>query len=103
MTSRNPAATQDLPSPDCSDVAYGPRRLNAIIGAYEAFLDPAPGRAERYRLATYWLPVAPDWLAVLARPATAGVRMKSRTVLIAVAGSWLRAHRLIPAAVTHVE
>jgi hypothetical protein len=30
--------------------------------------------------------------------------MKSRTVLIAVAGSWLRAHRLIlPAGVTHVE
>ena len=23
----------------------------------------APGRAERYRLATYWLPVAPGWLS----------------------------------------
>jgi hypothetical protein len=42
------------------------------------------------------------WLAVLARPATAGVRMKSRTVFIAVASSWLRAHGLIPAGVTHV-
>ena len=40
--------------------------------------------------------------AQLARPATAGVRMKSRTVLIAVAGSWLRAHGLISAGVTHV-
>jgi hypothetical protein len=38
----------------------------------------APGRAERYRLAARGA-----WLAVLARPATAGVRMKSRTVLIA--------------------
>jgi hypothetical protein len=28
--------------------------------------------------------------------------MKSRTVLMAVAGSWLRAHGLIPAGVTHV-
>ena len=32
-----------LPLPDCSDVAYGPQRLNAIIGAYEAFLDPVCG------------------------------------------------------------
>jgi hypothetical protein len=101
MTGGNPDGIEDFPSPDCSDVAYGPQRLNAIIGAYEAFLDPAPGRAERYRLATYWLPVAPGWLAVLARPATAGVRMKSRTVLIAVASSWLRAHGLISAGVTH--
>jgi nucleoside-diphosphate-sugar epimerase len=60
----------------------------------------APGRAERYRLATYWLPVAPGWLSW--RPARAGVRMKSRTVLIAVASSWLRAHGLISAGVTHV-
>jgi hypothetical protein len=29
--------------------------------------------------------------------------MKSRTVLMAVAGSWLRAHGLIPAGVTHVD
>jgi hypothetical protein len=39
MTGRNPADTEDFPSPDYSDVAYGPQRLNAIIGAYEAFLD----------------------------------------------------------------
>jgi hypothetical protein len=39
MTGRNPAGTEDFPSPGCSDVAYGPQRLNAIIGAYEAFLD----------------------------------------------------------------
>jgi hypothetical protein len=39
MTSRNPDGIEDLPSPDCSDVAYGPQRLNAIIGAYEDFLD----------------------------------------------------------------
>jgi len=41
MTGRNPAGIEDFPSPDCSDVAYGPQRLNAIIGAYEAFLDPS--------------------------------------------------------------
>ena len=64
MTSGNPDGIEDFPSPDCSDVAYGPQRLNAIIGAYEAFLDPAPGRAERYRLATYWLPVLPGWLCL---------------------------------------
>jgi hypothetical protein len=29
--------------------------------------------------------------------------MKWRTVLIAVASSWLRAHEPIPAGVTHVE
>ena len=28
----------------------------------------APGRAERYRLATYWLPVAPGWLSWRALP-----------------------------------
>ena len=28
----------------------------------------APGRAERYRLATYWLPVAPSWLSWRALP-----------------------------------
>jgi hypothetical protein len=39
MTGRNP----DGISPDCSDVPYGPQRLNAIIGAYEAFLDPVCG------------------------------------------------------------
>jgi hypothetical protein len=75
MTGRNPDGIEDFPSPGCSDVAYGPQRLTAIIGA---------------------------WLAVLARPAAAGVRMKSRTVLIAVASSWLRAHGLISAGVTHV-
>jgi hypothetical protein len=32
MTSRNPAGTEDFPSPDCSDVAHGPQRLNTIIG-----------------------------------------------------------------------
>jgi hypothetical protein len=63
---------------------------------------PAVSAVLLYRLATYWLPVAPGWLAVLARPVTAGVRMKSRTVLIAVAGSWLRADGLIPAGVTYV-
>ena len=40
MTGRNPDGIEDFPSPDCSDVAYGPQRLSAIIGAYEAFLDP---------------------------------------------------------------
>jgi hypothetical protein len=43
MTGRNPDGIEDFPSPDCSDVAYGPQRLNAIIGAYEAFLDPVCG------------------------------------------------------------
>jgi hypothetical protein len=43
MTGRNPDGTEDFPSPGCSDVAYGPQRLNAIIGAYEAFLDPVCG------------------------------------------------------------
>jgi hypothetical protein len=32
MTGRNPDGIEDLPSPDCSDVAYGSQRLNAIIG-----------------------------------------------------------------------
>ena len=32
MTSRNPDGIEDLPSPYCSDVAYGSQRLNAIIG-----------------------------------------------------------------------
>ena len=40
MTGGNPDGIEDFPSPGCSDVAYGPQRLNAIIGAYEAFLDP---------------------------------------------------------------
>jgi hypothetical protein len=40
MTGRNPDGIEDFPSPD---VAYGPQRLNAIIGAYEAFLDPVCG------------------------------------------------------------
>ena len=39
---------------------------------------------------------------VLALLPDRGVRMKSRTVLIAVASSWLRAHGLISAGVTHV-
>jgi hypothetical protein len=43
MTGRNPAGTEDFPSPGCSDVAYGPQRPNAIIGAYEDFLDPVCG------------------------------------------------------------
>ena len=34
MTGRNPDGIEDFPSPDCPDVAYGPPRLNAIIGAY---------------------------------------------------------------------
>jgi hypothetical protein len=38
MTGRKPDGTEDFP-PDCSDVAYGPQRLNTAIGAYEAFLD----------------------------------------------------------------
>ena len=139
MTGRNPEGIEGFPSPGCSDVACGSQRLNAIIGAYEAFLDPvrgaddlsfrlalelpaaetpsarrhlpapnwmiwerhhievvraaatgnatlgarvgitgrarqaraarlAPGRAERYWLATYWLPVAPGWLSWRALP-----------------------------------
>ena len=43
MTGRNPDGIEDFPSPGCSDVAHGPQRLNAIIGAYEAFLDPVCG------------------------------------------------------------
>jgi hypothetical protein len=43
MTGRNPDGTEDFPSPDCPDVAYGPPRLNTIIGAYEAFLDRVRG------------------------------------------------------------
>jgi hypothetical protein len=27
MTGRNPDGIEDFPSPDCSDVAYGPPRL----------------------------------------------------------------------------
>jgi hypothetical protein len=45
MTGRNPDGIEDFPSPGCSDVAYGPQRLNAIIGPYEAFLDPVCGTA----------------------------------------------------------
>jgi hypothetical protein len=37
MTGRNPDGIEDFPPPDCSDVAYCPQQLNAIIGAYEAF------------------------------------------------------------------
>jgi hypothetical protein len=124
MTGRNPAGIEDFPSPGCSDVAHGPQRLNTIIGAYEAFLDPVCGTddlsfhlvlelpatetppARRHPPAPlpagHLLAARGAWLAVLARPATAGVRMKSRTVLIAVASSWLRAHGLISAGVTHV-
>ena len=40
MTSRNPDGIEDLPSPDCSDVAYGSQRLKAIIGPS---LDPVCG------------------------------------------------------------
>jgi hypothetical protein len=43
MTGRNPDGIEDFPSPDCPDVAYGPPRLNAIIGAYGAFLDRVRG------------------------------------------------------------
>ena len=43
MTGRNLDGIEDFASPDCSDVAYGPQRLNAIIGAYGAFLDPVCG------------------------------------------------------------
>ena len=43
MTGRNPDGIEDFPSPDCPDVAYGPPRLNAIIGAYGAFLDRVCG------------------------------------------------------------
>jgi hypothetical protein len=44
MTGRNPDGIEDFPSPDCPDVAYGPPRLNAIIGAYGAFLDRSAAR-----------------------------------------------------------
>ena len=43
MTGRNPDGIEDFPSPDCPDVAYGLPRLNAIIGAYGAFLDRVCG------------------------------------------------------------
>ena len=43
MTGRNPAGAEDFPSPGCSDVAYGPQRLNTIIGACEDFLDRVCG------------------------------------------------------------
>ena len=46
MTGRNPVGIEDFPSPDCSDVAYGPQRLNAIIGAYEAFLHAVCGTGD---------------------------------------------------------
>ena len=36
MTGRNPDGTQDFPSPGCSDVAYGPQRLNALGGELSA-------------------------------------------------------------------
>ena len=46
MTCRNPDGIEDFPSPDCPDVAYGPQRLNAIIGAYGAFLGPVCGTGD---------------------------------------------------------
>ena len=35
MTGRNPDGAEDFPS----EAAYGPQRLNTIIGAYEHFRD----------------------------------------------------------------
>jgi hypothetical protein len=35
MTGRNPDGAEDFPS----EVAYGPQRLDTIIGAYEEFRD----------------------------------------------------------------
>ncbi len=34
--------TEDFALPECSDVAYGPQRLNTAIRAYEAFLNRGP-------------------------------------------------------------
>jgi hypothetical protein len=39
MTGRNPDGAEDFPS----EVAYGPQRLNTIIGAYEDFRDRGRG------------------------------------------------------------
>jgi hypothetical protein len=43
MTSRNPDSAEDFACPDCSDVGYGPQRLDTSISAYEGFLDPVCG------------------------------------------------------------
>lgn len=40
MTGRNPDGIEDFPSPGCSDVAYGPQRPNALIGAERQALAP---------------------------------------------------------------
>jgi hypothetical protein len=40
------AVHRDQPAADCSDVAYGPQRLNANIGAYGAFLDTVCGTGD---------------------------------------------------------
>jgi hypothetical protein len=39
MTGRNPDGAEDFPS----EVAHGPQRLNAIIGAHEDFRDRVRG------------------------------------------------------------
>ena len=39
MTGRNPDGAEDFPS----EVAYGPQRLNTIIGAYKDFRDRVRG------------------------------------------------------------
>ena len=39
MTGRNPDGAEDFPP----EVAYGPQRLNTIIGTYQDFLDRVRG------------------------------------------------------------
>jgi hypothetical protein len=43
MTGRNPDGIEDLPSPRLLRRRLRPEAANAIIGAYEAFLDPVCG------------------------------------------------------------
>src|ERR1700755_2751799 len=62
MTGRNPAGTEDFPSP-AAPTSRTPGRVEPYAARQPRAARLAPGRAERYGLATYWLPVAPGWLS----------------------------------------
>ena len=62
MTGRNPAGTEDFPSP-AAPTSPTASRVEPYAARQARAARLAPGRAERYRLATYWLAVAPGWLS----------------------------------------
>ena len=62
MTGRNPAGTEDFPSP-AAPTSPTASRVEPYAARQAGAARLAPGRAERYRLAIYWLPVAPGWLS----------------------------------------